>query len=196
MKVVGLTGGIACGKSTVARSLTERHGIPVIDADQVARDVVAKGTEGLAAVVDAFGPEVLAPDGTLDRALLRRRVMGDPLARRTLEAITHPRIHQSVTDQLARMAVDGVPLAIVEAALLVETGSWRLYDALIVVACAPETQVARVVARDGVSPEDARAVLAAQLPLADKIAVAHHVVHNDGDLDALHAEVDRLAAAL
>lgn len=196
MKVIGLTGGIATGKSTVARLLTERHGIPVIDADRVARAVVARGTEGLRAVVDAFGPDVLCDDGTLDRPALRKHVMADEAARRTLEGITHPRIHKAITDQLATWAVEGVPVAMVEAALLVETGSYRLYDALVVVSASAETQIARVMARDGVSEVDARAVLKVQLPLADKIAVADHVIDNDGDEQALVEAVDRLAEAL
>lgn len=196
MKVIGLTGGIATGKSTVARLLTERHGIPVIDADRCARDVVARGTEGLRAVVAAFGEDVLADDGTLDRPALRKRIMADEDARRTLEGITHPRIHQAITEQLAAWAVEGVEVAMVEAALLVETGSYRLYDALVVVSASPETQIARVMARDGVPEDEARAVLDAQLPLADKVAVADHVVANDGTEEELAAAVDALAASL
>lgn len=196
MRVIGLTGGIATGKSTVARLLTERHGIPVIDADRCARDVVARGTEGLRAVVEAFGDGVLCADGTLDRPALRKRIMADEDARRTLEGITHPRIHIAITEQLAAWAMEGVPVAMVEAALLVETGSYRLYDALVVVSASPETQVARVMARDGVPEAEARAVLAAQLPLSDKVAVADHVVDNDGTEQDLVAAVDALAEAL
>ncbi len=196
MKVLGLTGGIATGKSTVARLLADKHGIPVVDADRMARDVVARGTPGLAAVVEAFGEEVLTDDGTLDRAHLRRVVMADPEARKTLEGITHPRIGQGIAEQLGHWAMEGVPLAAVEAALLVETGSYRLYDVLVVVAASEDTQIARVMARDGVPEGEARAVLAAQLPLADKIAVAHHVVHNDDTPEALEVAVDALVEAL
>lgn len=192
MKVIGLTGGIATGKSSVARLLSERHHIPVLDADEVARQVVAPGTPGLQALIDAFGEDILEPGGSLDRRKLRRHVMSDAAARQHLESITHPRIRQAITDQLAAWAVEGVPLAVVEAALLVETGSWRLYDRLVVVSCSPETQIARVVARDGGSPEEAQAILDAQLPLARKTAVAHHVIHNDGDIDHLAAAVSRL----
>lgn len=196
MKTFGLTGGIGTGKSTVARMLRKQHGIPVVDADQVARDVVAPGSDGLAEVVQAFGPDVLQDDGTLDRAAMRARIMADTDARRTLEAITHPRIFQGVRDALAALAADGVPLAGVEAALMVETGSWQLYDALVVVSCTPATQLDRVTARDGIDRAAAQRILDAQLPLADKEQVATYVVRNDGSLAALEAEVDRVAAAL
>src|SRR5690606_19150817 len=118
--------------------------------------------------------------GALDRARMRARVMADADARRRLEAITHPLIFEGVAARLRALAEAGHALAGVEAALMVETGSWRMYDALVVVSCAPETQVRRVMARDGVSEEQARAVLAAQLPVAEKEKVATYVVRNDG----------------
>ncbi|MCB9665548.1 MAG: dephospho-CoA kinase [Alphaproteobacteria bacterium] len=196
MRTFGLTGGIATGKSTVARLLRERHGIPVIDADQVARAVVAPGSPGLAEVVEAFGPDVLEDDGRLDRPAMRALIMADPAARRRLEAITHPRIAQGVGEALAALASQGTPLAAVEAALMVESGSWRMYDALVVVSASPETQLARVVDRDGGTRDDAARILAAQLPLADKERVASYVVHNEGSRADLEAEVDRLVAWL
>lgn len=186
MKVVGLTGGIATGKSTVGRILAGT-GVPVIDADRVARDVVEPGTPGLAKVVAAFGADVLGADGRLDRAAMRRRIAADPDARRTLEAITHPAIREAIGERLLELAAEGHPVAVVEAALLVETGSYRMYPTLVVVSASPETQVRRVMARDGVSEPDARALLAAQLPMADKEAVATHVIRNDGDPAALEA---------
>jgi dephospho-CoA kinase len=196
VRTFGLTGGIGCGKSTVARLLTERHGVPIVDADQLARDVVAPGTPGLAAIVDAFGPDVLDATGGLDRARMRARVMADPHARRRLEAITHPLIFEAMGARLRALADAGHDLAGVEAALMVETGSWRMYDALVVVACSPETQIRRVTARDGVDEVQARAVLAAQVPTPEKERLATHVVRNDGSADALIAEVDALAARL
>lgn len=188
--VFGLTGGIGTGKSTVARRLREHHHIPVIDADEAARAVVAPGSDGLAAVVDAFGPEVLTPDGALDRPAMRRRVMGDAEARKRLEAITHPRIAAWVMARVGEALQSGHDLVGVEAALMVETGSHRNYGALLVVSCDPATQLARVQARDGVTEAEARRVLEAQLPLAQKEAVADHVIRNDGSLAALHAAVD------
>jgi dephospho-CoA kinase len=196
VKTFGLTGGVGCGKSTVARLLRERHGIPVVDADEIAREVVAPGTPGLAAIVDAFGPEVLDGSGALDRARMRARVMADADARRRLEAITHPRIFEAMGARLQALAAEGHPVVGVEAALMVETGSWRMYDDLVVVTCTPDTQVRRVVARDGVDEAQARAVLAAQLATAEKERVATYVVHNDGATDALITQVDALATAL
>lgn len=196
MRTFGLTGGIGTGKSTVARLLTERHGVPIVDADQIARQVVEPGSEGLAAIVAAFGPGVLRPDGTLDRPAMRARIVADPAARSRLEAITHPLIFAETARQLAALAEQGHAWAGVEAALMVETGSWRLYDALLVVSADPITQVRRVVVRDGVDEAAARAMLAAQLPMADKEAVATVVIRNDGDLDALAAAVDTAWARL
>jgi dephospho-CoA kinase len=195
VRTFGLTGGIGTGKSTVAQLLCER-GVPVIDADAVAREVVAPGSPALAEIARVFGPEVLTPSGELDRPAMRRLITQDPEAKRGLELITHPRIGEGVTGRLESLAADGFNLAGVEAALMVETGSWRRYDRLVVVTCAPEQQLARVMARDGVDEAAARAIIAAQLPLADKVAVAHHVVHNDGAPEALVKQVGRLVVAL
>lgn len=195
MKVVGLTGGIATGKSTVGRLLAG-WGVPVIDADQVAREVVEPGQPALAGIVEAFGPEVLGPDGHLDRAAMRRRISADPEARRRLEALTHPAIRAAIAHRLAALAAEGRPLAVVEAALMVETGSYRLYPELVVVSCDPATQLARLRARDGATEAEARAMVATQLPLADKEAVATHVIRNDGDRAALEARTREVLAAL
>lgn len=195
MRTFGLTGGIGSGKSTAARMLRE-HGIEVFDADQAARAVVEPGSEGLAEIAKAFGPEVLQADGSLDRAAMRRIVMADADARATLEAITHPRIFVAIAEALRREADRGATVAGVEAALMVETGSYAQYDLLVVVSCSAETQIARVMARDGGDEAAARRVLAAQLPLADKAAKADVVLHNDHDLSQLQTQVDALAARL
>lgn len=195
MIIVGLTGGIACGKSAVAGLLRER-GVPVIDADAVSREVVAPGTPGLAQIVAAFGQEALGPDGALDRAAMRRRIAHDPEAKRRLEQITHPAIAGAVGQRLQALAAGGAPVAVVEAALMIETGSYRAYTVVIVVSCAPERQLARLMARDGATEADARALIASQLPLADKERVATHVIRNDGDFDALRAAVDAVWAAV
>ena len=188
MKVVGLTGGIATGKSTVAALLRAR-GVPVIDADIVAREVVAPGTEGLAEIVAKFGPGVLSASGELDRAAMRARISADPQARRDLEAITHPRIAMTILERLQRLAAEGNAAAVVEAALMVETGSYQRYDALIVVTCSPETQLARLVGRDGMTEAAAKALIATQLPLAEKERVATVVIRNEGDRKSLEAQV-------
>jgi len=191
MRIVGLTGGIGTGKSTVGERL-RAQGVPVLDADQVARAVVAPGEPALADIAAAFGADALDATGALDRASMRARIARDPDARRTLEAITHPRIQADTARWLAAQAAAGHPVAVVEAALLVETGSYRLYPEVVVVSCAPEVQLARVVARDGQTEAQARALIGTQLPLAAKEAVATVVVRNDGD----RAQLDSQVAAL
>ena len=195
MKTLGLTGGIACGKSTVA-GLFRRWGLPIIDADAVARAVVAPGSPGLAAVVERFGDGVLQPDGSLDRKALGALVMADAGARSDLEAITHPRIFEGIRLGLAALAEDGHPAAGVEAALMVETGSYRLYDAVVVVAASPGVQRRRLMLREGMDAETADRWLAAQLPLDAKTAVADVVIWNDGDRDALTREAERAWSTL
>ena len=187
MIVVGLTGGIGTGKSTVGRILAD-DGVAVVDADRIARSVVAPGTEGLAQIVEAFGPDVLKSDGSLDRAAMRQRIATDPAAKAKLESITHPAIRQGIGDRVAELADQGATHAVVEAALLVETGSYRFYPELIVVTCHPAVQLARVVARDGVTTEAAKALIAAQAPMADKEAVATEVIHNNGTLQDLEVK--------
>jgi len=195
MRVYGLTGGIGSGKSTVAAML-RALGAPVIDADALARDVVAPGTDGLAEVVRAFGPGVLDASGALDRKKLGAIVFADPAARQRLEAITHPRIAAESARQLAALAAAGERVAFYEAALLVEKGTHAGLAGLVVVSVPQDVQRARVRARDGATEEEARARLAAQLPLADKLAVATHVIDNAGDRAATRAQVERLWATL
>lgn len=187
MKLVGLTGGIGTGKSTVAQILAEQ-GVAIVDADQVARAIVQPGTEALAQIVEAFGAGVLQPDGALDRAAMRQRISHDPQARRTLEQITHPAIAAAIAARLAALAEAGEEVAVVEAALMVETGSYRLYPELIVVTTSAQLQLQRVLARDDASPQDASALIAAQLPLQDKEAVATYVIRNEGSLEALREQ--------
>jgi dephospho-CoA kinase len=192
---IGLTGGIASGKSTVAARF-RALGVPVIDADQLAREVVDKGTDGLHEVVQAFGAEVLAEDGALDRKKLGALVFDDPDARKRLERITHPRIAALSMQRMAELASSGAPYGLYEAALLVENGAYKAMNGLVVVACKPETQLARVMARDGIDEDAARARLAAQSPLEDKLAAATWVIRNDGDRAALEARVDETHRAI
>ncbi len=194
MRVFGLTGGIACGKSTVAQRMRFAHGIPVIDADMVAREVVAPGSDGLAAIERTFGHGVITADGQLDRGAMRRRILADPEAKRTLEAITHPAIFATIGQRLRDLADAGVPLAGVEAAIMVETGSYKAYDELVVVSCSPEIQLRRLMVRSGLSRKEAEAFVGAQMPVADKEKVADVVIRNDADLGALHLQVDALVA--
>lgn len=193
MLVFGLTGGIATGKSGV-EALLRRRGVPVLDADAFSRAVVEPGSPALAEVVAVFGDEVLAPDGTLDRKALGARVFADAEARRRLEAITHPRIREAMRRRLLELALEGRPCAVVSAALMVETGTYREYAGLIVVTCRPEQQVARLVAREGLGEDEARARIDAQLPLAEKERLADFLVDNSGPLKGLEAQVDALVA--
>ncbi|HVY48749.1 MAG TPA: dephospho-CoA kinase [Minicystis sp.] len=195
MLLFGLTGGIASGKSTVAARLREL-GVPVIDADQLAREVVAPGSEGLAAVVAAFGEGVLAEDGALDRKALAAVAFADPARRRQLNAILHPRIAALTMQRSAALAARGEPVACYEAALLVENGLADAFRPLVVVAVPEDVQVARAMARDGSTEADARARIAAQLPLADKVNVADHVIDNAGSIEATRRRTDDVLRAI
>ena len=189
--MIGLTGGIATGKSTVA-ALLRGYGVPVIDADQGARAVVAPGEAALDEIVQAFGSEVLDDEGALDRTAMRARISADPLARATLEGIVHPAIREWMALRLQEQQQAGAAFAVVEAALLVETGSYRAYPILIVVSCDPTVQRERLMARDEMTDDAARALIATQMSMAEKEAVATHVVRNDADLEALRAAVHRV----
>ncbi len=191
MKIIGLTGGIASGKSTVARMLAER-GARVVDADQLAREVVAPGMPGLAEVVETFGETVLRADGSLDRAALGQRVFEAPEARERLEAITHPRIAQRFDEDRSRAQRDGVPVLVYEAALLVETGAHRAVQELVVVIADPAVQIRRVRERDGLGEAAARRRLDAQAPVEQKVAAADHVINNGGSLVELERQVQAL----
>ena len=190
MRMVGLTGGIASGKSTVSGMLREL-GAEIIDADQVARDVVAPGMPALAEISERF-PGVVSPDGKLDRAALGRRVFGSERERAALNAITHPRIQAEVLARTGALAGRGVPVAVYDAALLVENGLHHAMDGgVILVAASPETQRARLVARDGLTVNEAEARIRSQLPLGEKRRHARWVIENDGDLASLRAQVER-----
>ncbi len=195
MRVVGLTGGIASGKSTFAAALRAR-GVPVVDADALAKAAVAPGTAALAEIARAFGPGVLGPDGGLDRRRMGALAFSDPEARRRLEAITHPAVRLAMAEETRRLADAGHDLAFYDTPLLFEVGLDRVLDAVVVVWAPPAVQRARLAARDGLSPAEADSRLAAQLPIDEKAARADFVVENVGDPAALEAKADRLLAAL
>jgi dephospho-CoA kinase len=190
MRRIGLTGGIATGKSYVASRMREA-GVPVVDADVLAREAVAPGSEGLAAVVARFGAGVLAADGGLDRRALAAVVFRDAAARRDLEAIVHPRV-RAATDAFFAALPPATPVAVADIPLLFEAGRQRDFDEVVVVACDPRTQLDRVMARDGVAREDAERRLAAQWPIADKVARADHVIRTDGTFADTDAQVEAL----
>lgn len=188
IRVFGLTGGLASGKSTVAAHWRAR-GLPVIDADALAREVVAPGSDGLERIVDAFGPTMLQA-GALDRRRLARLVFADPAALLRLEAITHPRIQARRTERLASLAAAGEPLACYEVPLLFEKQLEAGLRPIVVVSVPEPVQLARARARDGSTEEEVRARLAAQLPLAEKVARADYVIDNSGAPQATLAKSD------
>lgn len=183
---IGLTGGIATGKSYV-RSKFEELGVPTIDADVLAREAVAPGTAGLAAVVQRFGPEVLDAAGSLDRRKVAQIVFADQGARRDLERIIHPFVRSHADRWFRGLDATAHPFAMADIPLLYETGTADQYEAVVVTACAPEEQVRRIVARDHVTEAEARQRIAAQLPIEDKVRRADFVIRTDGS----HAETDR-----
>lgn len=187
--LVGLTGGIGSGKSLVAARLAQ-HGAVVVDADKLAREVVAAGTEGWAEVVAAFGPEVLGPDGALDRPALGRRVFGDPDARHRLESIIHPRVRARTAELVAAAPLGAV--VVNDVPLLVETGIAGTFDVVVVVLATEEHRIARLVGGRGMTPEEARSRIAAQATDEQRRAVAHVVLTNDGTVGELKAAVDQL----
>jgi dephospho-CoA kinase len=184
---IGLTGGIGSGKSTVAALLADR-GAVVVDADRIAREVVAPGTPGLAAVAEAFGPGVLTADGALDRPALAAVVFADPAARARLDGIVHPLVRARAAELVAAAPADAV--VVQDVPLLVETGQAGSYDLVLVVEADPGTRVRRLVGR-GLAEADARARIASQATDEQRRAVADVVLRNDGDRGALAAQVER-----
>jgi dephospho-CoA kinase len=175
---VALTGGIATGKSYCLARFSGL-GVPVVDADRLARDAVGPGTPGLRAVVERFGQAVVSADGALDRPALGRIVFGDPKARAALEEIIHPEVYRHIREWFANLP-PGTRVAIADIPLVFETGHNHDFDAVIVAACDPEEQVRRVMARDNLSAAEARARLGAQWPIEEKVKRAHHVIWTDG----------------
>ena len=186
-RVIGLTGGIATGKTTVSDYLASQHGLPVFDADLFARDAVAPGTPALEAIATRFGPDILLPDGNLDRRALGAIVFADPAERQWLEAQIHPQVRARFLDAIARCDRDALVLAI---PLLFEARLEGLATEIWVVACSPELQLARLMDRDRLAAAQARARIAAQMPLAEKIARADCVLDNSGPIENLLHQID------
>lgn len=195
MRVFGLTGGIGCGKSTVA-DMFRAEGIPVVDADRIARDVTAPGQFAYLEIVHRFGRGILAADGAIDRARLADIVFSDPARRRELEDITHPRIVEGIAYALNGLAAEGHPAAIVEAALIHEKGRGGMFEAVIAIRCQKFQQVARLMERDGLSKEKILLRLDAQMDADRKAKASDHVIDNSGDLESTRTRVRTLAALL
>lgn len=191
MKVIGLTGGIASGKSTAARLLVEL-GASVIDADILARDAVGPGSEALTAIVETFGNQILRADGMLDRAELGRQVFAAPEARKTLEGIIHPEVRRLARLKLQAFKESGVQLAFYMAPLLIEAGAATFCDEIWVVDLDEATQLQRVMTRDNLSSDEARQRMAAQMPLAEKAARGDVLIDNRGSIKELTARLAKL----
>ena len=190
MKVLGLTGGIGSGKSMVA-SMFAQLGADVIDADRLARDVVAPGQPALQEIASAFGRDILLPDGRLDRGKLGRIIFADPVARGTLNAITHPRVRERMDAEIAARQ-SGPGVLIVDIPLLYENERTGRVETVIVVWVDTETQLRRLVERDGLSEHDARQRIAAQMPLDEKRARADVVIDNSGSRENTRRQVDAI----
>jgi len=192
--LVGLTGGIGSGKSTVARMLEER-GAVVFDADVLARRAVETASPGYQAVVERFGANVLAPGGELDRVALASIVFADPAARRDLEAIVHPEVRRMFAEETEEHR-DSDRVVVFSAPLLVETGMHTAFEVLVVVSTTVDTQVERLMRERGMSEDAVRVRIAVQAPLEDKAAVADVLIDNEGSLEELEAQVERAWADL
>lgn len=195
MHVIGLTGNIAAGKSTVAAGLTAA-GLPVIDADTLAREVVAPGTPALAAIVARWGPTILAADGTLDRAALRRRILANPADRTALEAITHPAIAARRAARTAELAATGAPVVICDIPLLFEAQLEDTVDEIVLVDAPVAVRRARLIRDRGIAPSEADALIAAQMPAERKRAYADVVIENAGSRADLEAAIAMLVTRL
>ncbi|MCE8026986.1 dephospho-CoA kinase [Billgrantia aerodenitrificans] len=191
--IVGVTGGIASGKSTVAQAFAAL-GVPWVDADDVAREVVEPGEPALAEIAGRYGERVLQADGSLNRRALREIVFADESERRWLESVTHPRIRQRIVAHLERLQAEGAPYVLLVSPLLFESGQSEMADRCLVIDVPESLQIARTASRDDVDDAQARAIVAAQMPRSERLARADDVIDNSGseaDLAAQVAELDR-----
>ncbi len=195
MRLYGLTGGIGSGKSTVAAMFRD-EGIPVVDADRIAREVTAPGQYAYLEIVHRFGRGILREDGEIDRKKLADIVFSDPARRAELEAVTHPRIVEGIAYALQGLAAEGHSAAIVEAALIHEKGRGGMFHAVIGVLCARSQQIERLMTRDSMPEEKVLLRLSAQMNGAAKAKASEYVIDNSGDLASTRAQVRALAARL
>lgn len=189
MRVIGLTGGIAAGKSTISEALRE-HGAVIIDADKVGHEAYEPGTETYQALVTHFGPAIVAESGAIDRRKLGGIVFGDPQKRIELQDIVWPRMKEMMRARLAQLRAEGVQIAVIEAAVLIEASWTDIVDEVWVVQVPEEVALARLMARNGLSAEDGRARIRAQLTNAERAAHANVIIDNSGTVQAARARVD------
>jgi dephospho-CoA kinase len=195
VKIVGLTGGIGTGKSTVSSILREL-GVTVIDADEATRAVQARGSEGLQALVDEFGPDILTPDGDLDRARLADIAFRDEDARRRLNGIVHPRVRVWMAERQQEADERGEPVVVLDIPLLFESRGASAFETVLLVYAPEEVAVRRLTRQRGMTEEQARARIAAQMPIEEKRALATHVIENTGDLAELRRRVEAAWSAI
>lgn len=191
MQWIGLTGGIASGKSTVSEFLRGR-GYPVVDADLLAREVVTPGSEALKEVAATFGSGALMADGGLDRKKMADLIFGDVKKREQLEAILHPRIRALAERKRADLEAEGYNIAFYDVPLLFEKKMESLFDAVVLIAAPPDIQMARLISRNGLSVQDAQDRLGSQLPMEHKIRGAKHVIQNVGEYRELYQKIEKL----
>lgn len=182
MITFGLTGGIASGKSTVTKTFL-KHNIPMVDADQVARDVVVPGSQGLTRIISNFGSDYINPDGTLDRTKLGQLVFNDPIALSDINSIMTPLINAEATLQLEEWHFLGHPIVGYDAALICEMGNSKKYRPLIVVHCSADAQLARLMSRNSLTEAEARVRIEAQMPVQEKMAMANHLIDTNGSIE-------------
>jgi dephospho-CoA kinase len=191
VKLVGLTGGIASGKTTVA-TIMKRLGAAIVDADALSREVVEPGQDAWKAIVDSFGVEVLRPDQTLDRQKLRAVIFNNSTARKKLESIIHPRVRALAEERISQHAAAGYEIVVYEVPLLFEGNLHEWLRPVVLVACDTDVQKQRLQQRDGLTPEEAQKHLDAQMSLQEKRRLADYVIENDGDLDSLERQVEEV----
>ncbi|MBI4475849.1 MAG: dephospho-CoA kinase [Acidobacteria bacterium] len=196
MLQVALTGGLATGKSYVAARLQER-GLPTIDSDALVHQELKSGSPAIAPILERFGAEVLGDDGSINRRVLARKIFADPVARRDLEAILHPRVYERIHDWFAALAAEGRHrVGVADIPLLYETRHEGEFDRVIVVACDGEEQVRRAMKRDQISENEARERLAAQLPIVDKVRRADYVIWTSGTFEETDRQIDDVVRTL
>lgn len=183
--LIGVTGGICTGKSTVARILSALLGLDLVNLDQIAHEVLGKGEVGYLKVIEAFGEKILSPDGSIDRKALARIVFEDPEKRFLLERIVHP----LVEERMMKLIEESGRNLVIEAPLLIEKGTWKLMDFVVLVYCPPELQIKRLIRRDKLDPKAAESKIKAQLPLEAKFPMAHYVINNSKDFSYLRNQV-------
>jgi dephospho-CoA kinase len=192
MLYVGLTGNIASGKSYAASVFSEL-GAHVIDADRVVHDLLASGTQTYIRIVDAFGDQILGPNKEIDRKKLGLIVFSDAQKRSTLNALTHPVVKTEILRRIHELeAASSSGMVIVDAALMIETGGYKMYDCLVVVACDPALQVSRLMSRDGLTEAEARARMSSQMPMEEKLKLADYTIDTSGTLKKTHDQVESI----